>query len=97
MPTFYAEPNNKSYRENIDFANEAVMKLLGVGVVDEVSRSSLRCINPLTVAQNTAKKHICIDLSHCFNEQCDSKSFKIESTVQALALFDLGDYMFSLI
>ena len=26
MPTFYAEANNKSYRENADFANEAVMK-----------------------------------------------------------------------
>ena len=25
MPTFYAEPNNKSYRENVDFANYAVM------------------------------------------------------------------------
>ena len=23
MPTFYSEANNKSYRENVDFANEA--------------------------------------------------------------------------
>ena len=56
MPTFYAEPNNKSYRENAEFANDAVMKLLSFGVVEEVSKSSLRCVNPLTVAQNTAKK-----------------------------------------
>ena len=56
MPTFYAEPNNKSYRENVDFANDAVMKLLRVGVIDEVSRSDLRCINPLTVAQNTCQE-----------------------------------------
>ena len=56
MPTFYSEPNNKSYRENVEFANDAVMKLLRVGVIEEVSKSSLRCVNPLTVAQNTAKK-----------------------------------------
>ena len=55
MPTFYSEANNKSYRENVDFANDAVMKLLRVGVIEEVSKSSLRCVNPLTVAQNTAK------------------------------------------
>ena len=33
MPTCYAEPNNKRYRENVDFANDAVMKLLRVGVI----------------------------------------------------------------
>ena len=72
MPTFYAEPNNKSYRDNVDFVNYAVMKLLKVGVIEEVTRSSLRCVNPLTVAQNTSKKRLCIDLSCCFNEQCDA-------------------------
>ena len=95
MPDFYAEPNNKSYRENAEFANEAVMKLLSFGVVEEVSKSSLRCVNPLTVAQNTAKKRLCIDLSRCFNEQCDAQKFKIELTVQALASIDPGDFMFS--
>ena len=95
MPNFYAESNNKSYRENADFANEAVMKLLRFGVVEEVQKSSLRCVNPLTVAQNTAKKCLCIDLSRCFNEQCEAQKFKIESTVQALASIDPGDFMFS--
>ena len=95
MPNFYAESNNKSYRENADFANEAVMKLLSFGVVEEVSKSSLRCVNPLTVAQNTAKKRLCIDLSRCFNEQCEAQKFKIELTVQALASIDPGDFMFS--
>ena len=71
------------------------MKLLKVGVVEEVSKSSLRCVNPLTVAQNTAKKRLCIDLSRCFNEQCDAQKFKIESTVQALASIDPVDFMFS--
>ena len=52
MPTFYAEPNNKSYRENADFANDAVMKLLRIGVIEEVARSSLRCVNPLTLLRN---------------------------------------------
>ena len=82
MPNFYSEANNKSYRENVDFANDAVMKPLKVGVIEEVSKSRLRCVNPLTVAQNTDKKHLCIDLSCCFNEQCDVQKFKIESTVQ---------------
>ena len=77
MPTFYAEQNNKSYHENVDFANDAVMKLLNAGVVEEVHRSSLRCVNPLTVAQNTAKKRLCIDLSRCFNMQCKAQKFKI--------------------
>ena len=34
------ERNNKSYRENADFANEAVMKLLKVGIVAVVPRAS---------------------------------------------------------
>ena len=42
MPDFYAEGNNKSYCEHAEFANEAVMKLLRVGVVNEVPRASLR-------------------------------------------------------
>ena len=95
MPAFYSEANNKSYRENVDFANEAVMKLLKFGVVEEVQKSSLRCVNPLTVAQNTSKKRLCIDLSRCFNEQCVAQKFKIESTVQAMASIDPGDFMFS--
>ena len=95
MPTFYAKPNNKSYRENVDFVNDAVMKLLRVGVIEEVARSSLGCVNPLTVAQNTAKKHLCIDLSRCFNEQCDAQSFKIESTAQALASIHPDNYIFN--
>ena len=71
------------------------MKLLRVGVIEEVARSSLRCVNPLTVAQNIAKKRLCIDLSHCFNKQCDAQSFKIELTVQALTLINPDNYMFS--
>ena len=54
------------------------MKLLKFGVIEEVSKSSLRCVNPLTVAQNTSKKCLCIDLLCCFNEQCDVQKFKIE-------------------
>ena len=38
---------------------------------------------------------LCIDLSRCFNEQCEAQKFKIESTVQALASIDPGDFMFS--
>ena len=72
-----------------------LMKLLRVGVVEEVARSSLRCVNPLTVVQNTSKKRLCIDLSHCFNEQCDAQSFKIEYTAQALASINPDDYMFT--
>ena len=95
MPVFYAEPNNKSYRDHVEFANWAVMKLLGIGVVAEVPCASWRCINPLTVTQNTAKLHLCIDLSRYFNMQCDAQTFKIELTVQALASIDPCDFMFS--
>ena len=93
-PLFIQRQTTKAI-ENVDFANDAVMKLLKFGVIEEVSKSSLRCVNPLTVAQNTSKKCLCIDLLRCFHEQCDAQKFKIESTVQALASIDPDDYMFS--
>ena len=42
------------------FANEAVMKLLKFGVIEEVPKSSLICVNPLTVAQNYCQETVCV-------------------------------------
>ena len=75
--------------------NETVLKLLEVGIVAEVPRASLKCINPLNVAKNTSKLTLCIDLRRCFNLQCTVQHFKFESTVQALQSTDPGDHMFS--
>ena len=53
--SFYEEPNNASFREEQDFALEAISKLIENQIVREVDRSYLQCINPLTVAHRKGK------------------------------------------
>ena len=63
-PERYQEKNNKSYRDEMVWANEAVYKLQRAKIVVETRKESLWCINPLTVAKNARGKHrLCIDLS----------------------------------
>ena len=68
-PERYQERNNKSYREELVWANEAVYKLQRAKIVVETRKESLWCINPLTVAKNArGKRRLCIDLSRCVNK-----------------------------
>ena len=74
----YEEKSNKSYREYREFANEAVDKLVAIGVVKRVNSSKF--VSPLTVAVNkVGKKRLCIDLSRGLNKYAVSRKFKIRS------------------
>ena len=56
-PEKYREKNNKSYKDERAWANEAVLKLQRAKIVVETDRESLWCINPLTVAKNAKALH----------------------------------------
>ena len=82
-PTFYEEVNNKSFSNSEDFGIEEIRKLLANGVVEEVSRAEVTCINPMSIASNKkGKKRLCIDLSRHVNDVCGAKKFTIESVKQ---------------
>ena len=51
-PERYMEENNKSYKDEMLWANEAVYKLQRAKIVVETRMEELWCINPLTVAKN---------------------------------------------
>ena len=77
-PERYRERNNKLYREELVWANEAAFKLLRAKIIEETSEESLWCINPLTVAKNArGKRRLCIDLSRCVNKVIKAPKFKI--------------------
>merc|ERR1711867_98607 len=94
-PEKYQEKNNKSYREEMAWANEAVRKLQGAKLVVEIRKESLWCINPLTVDKNARGKHrLCIDLSQCVNKVIKAPKFKIQSTMAALQIVEKDDWLF---
>ena len=80
VPTQYIEPNNQSFKRNLEFGHSEVFKLLDNGVIEEVSSKDITCVNPLSVAANKkGKLRLCLDLSRHVNLTCDAKKFKIES------------------
>ena len=92
-PAKYEERNNKSYRVEREWANDAVLKLLEANLIREVDKSELWCVNPLTVAKNAkGKRRLCIDLSRCVNTVIKAPKFKIESTISALQVIKEGDF-----
>ena len=93
VPSFYEEKNNASFLEEQEFGIEAINKLLSNGIIREVDRSYLACINPLTVAHRKGKKRLCIDLSRCINLRNTSLKFKIESARQFAEVVSEGDFM----
>ena len=95
-PERYMEENNKSYRDEMAWANEAVYKLQRAKIVVETRMEELWCINPLTVAKNAkGKRRLCIDLSRCVNKVIKAPKFKIQSTMAALQIVEKGDWLFS--
>ena len=95
-PEKYRERNNKSYKDERVWANEAVFKLQRAKIVVETSRESLWCINPLTVAKNAkGKRRLCIDLSRCVNKVIRAPKFKIQLTLYALQVIEEEDWLFS--
>ena len=80
IPTQYTESNNQSFKRNLEFGHKEVSKLLDNGVIEEVSKKDITCVNPLSVAANKkGKLRLCLDLSRHVNLACDAKKFKIES------------------
>ena len=79
-PVPYEEENNKSFVRNEDFGIGEIRKLLANGVIKEVIREEVVCINPMSIASNKkGKKRLCIDLSRHVNIACDAKKYTIES------------------
>ena len=96
VPLSYSEPNNKSYKNNKEWANSGVDKLVKAEIAVKVEKEDLSFVNPLSVAFNsTGKPRICIDLSRCYNPRCEARKFRIESTMEALQVIGQGDWCFS--
>ena len=75
-PDPYQEPNNKSFQKNLEFGTKEIMKLVESKAVVEVDREGIICVNPLSVASNQeGKLRLCIDLSRCVNNHCQTKKF----------------------
>ena len=56
VPSQYKEPNNKSFKNNIEFGLEEVRKLKSNEVIEEVGEDKVLCVNPLSVASNRQGK-----------------------------------------
>ena len=85
--------NNKSSLENDAFVKEAITDLLKSGSIVE-SKVKPFVINPLTVAQNSTKKRLVLDLRHV-NKCLVIDHVKFEDWKVALQYANLNNYMFS--
>ena len=80
VPVPFEEENNKSFIHNEDFGIGEIRKLLANGVIKEMIRKEVVCINPMSIASNKkGKKRLCIDLSRHMNIGCNAKKFIIKS------------------
>ena len=70
---FISEPkpavfsNNRSARDNKEFATSEILKLLELGCIRELNRSEVHTINPLSVADNGKKLRLVPDLRYINN------------------------------
>ena len=55
-PGQYKEKNNRRYEVHKEFAVQAVLKLAKLKILQEVDRTEVDCVNPLTVAVRNGKK-----------------------------------------
>ena len=79
-PSQYKEPNNKSFKNNIEFGLEEVRKLRSNEVIKEVGEDKVLFVNPMSVASNRkGKRRLCIDLSRHVNDSCRAKKLRVES------------------
>ena len=94
MPGKYREPNNQSFKRNLEFGISEVFKLLENGVIEEVGSKDITCINPLSVASNKkGKKRLCLDLSRHVNLACEAKRFRIESITEFTKVVKKGAWV----
>ena len=90
----YEEPNNKSFASDPKFGEEAILKLLETGAVEECKKDDLRCINPLSIAINSKdKKRLCLDLSRYVNTYTKTKRISLEAVNTFARTVRKGDLM----
>ena len=85
--------NNKSSLDHPKFVETAILDLVKCGAVIQ-STNKPYVINPLTVAQNTNKLRLVLDLRH-INKRIDLDKIKFEDWKVALQLVKQGDFLFS--
>ena len=88
--------NNKSSRDNADFVENEISKLLEKGCISEVNEIP-KVVNPLTVAHSrSGKPRLVLDCRH-INTCIHKFKFKFEDGSVARELFKLGISYFVLI
>ena len=85
--------NNRSSLDNDEFVKVAISDLLKTGAAVEVFEKPT-VVNPLTVAQNSKKKRLVLDLRHV-NQCLIVDKIKFEDWKTALLYADKDNYMFS--
>lgn len=86
--------NNKSVRDNTDFINDEIERLLQKGCISRMTQKPF-VVNPLTVANNSWEKlRLVLDARH-INPHLYRFKHKYEDATTARQLFNRGDFIFS--
>ena len=85
--------NNRSALDNDEFVKTAINDLLLSGAISETKDAPF-VVNPLTVAQNSTKKRLVLDLRHV-NEHVLVDKIKFDDWGLAMQYLDISSYMFS--
>ena len=93
IPSKVILKNNRSSLDNDSFVQEAIGDLLKSKAIVETDKIPY-VVNPLTVAQNTNKKRLVLDLRHV-NECLVIDKIKFEDWKVALQYAELDNFMFS--
>ena len=94
IPNKQCERNNKSARDNGEFVEEEISKLLDKGCICETADKPA-VINPLTVAFNKKGKPRLVLDCRCINKYLVTFKYKYEDIKTARAMFEKGTYMFT--
>lgn len=85
--------NNKSSRDNVEFVESEIEKLLDKGCISIVTQMPT-VVNPLTVAfSRSGKARLVLDCRH-INECIHQFKFKFEDGSVAKHIFEKGDYLY---
>ena len=85
--------NNQSAKNHPDFVTFEILRLLDQGCVKEVSQGEAHTINPLSVADNSKKLRLILDLRY-INKHLRVPNFKYEDLRTFQNLFSKGDFFF---
>jgi excinuclease UvrABC helicase subunit UvrB len=96
IPESYEEADNKSARENYNFVQEEVVRLVDSGQVVECVAKP-RCCNPLLVAikyleDGSLKKRLVLDLSRCMNLAMEDDRYRMTTLQDAINSTRKGDF-----